>query len=193
MRTYLKAFALCLVFALAACTNPQKTVETEPTKGKWTGYLDDIQRYAATHTKEEAMRYAIRKHIAWIIEHSPTRLRYHGEPLPEVRYATSEVMASLLGSQTRGIQLYGLYSYDHKVIYMLPGFKHDYLFSPFLVHEVGHFLQDINGLRDRYECYEAREGLPFALQYEWHREFVHGPFPYFYFKVHVLNERTRCT
>lgn len=113
------------------------------------------------------------EHIEWITANSP--LEYNGEPLPTVKYVSQGILQVMgYGDQAVARAEYEgktlptvLASYNDFVIYL----KDDGAFTDMpwvIVHELVHYLQDVNGTTD--DCVPANEPQAYLLHDLWQKE-----------------------
>lgn len=125
-----------------------------------------------SHADERLLPY-----INWLTENSA--LEYNGEPLPEVagiNYAILEIMAhgerAVAAAEKEGRELFPVHGvYDHfKKKILFPEDVDPWTDEDTMVHELVHYLQDINGTLD--ECAGNNEKEAYTLHWKWVEE--HG-------------------
>lgn len=120
-------------------------------------------------------------YIDWIVANSD--YQYNGEPLPEVQYHSPAMLLVLgYGEETVAQAEYrnsylppilGLYNHDDNVM-MLPKGNEvgDFEIAHIVVHELVHYLQDINDFDDK-GCIQNREPEAYRLHEQWMDEHDH--------------------
>jgi len=130
-------------------------------------------------------------HIAWLVANS--EFEYNGETYPSVSYhSTEDLQIIAYGSDRiaeaesigRSIpEIKALYNHETNSLLFLEGMditadKTAYI----VVHELVHFLQNINGVTAQTECITRLEKRAYDLQAEWQEVHNHpGPYPNFLF------------
>lgn len=122
----------------------------------------------------------IQKYLNWIVENSD--FEYNGEPLPVIGFKDkdilkiyaygSETVAKSERENTKLRNILALYIHDNDTILIsndinLNKFENHYI----IVHELVHYLQDINGYYETVECQPLLEKDAYILQEKWMREF----------------------
>lgn len=116
--------------------------------------------------------------IDYITEHSD--LSYNGEALPFIEMQSMEeaceAMYAKPYSETESwCQLGGYYNHNLKTIYLVDeiteGYNSDKYYDMVILHELVHYLQDINGRYDEVQCKAKLEVLAYRLQEQYMREF----------------------
>lgn len=124
-------------------------------------------------------------YIQWIVDHS--ELEYNGEPLPTIRVVTEQqIVIMAYGEETvttannRGRSLPGIVAlYDHEFNQLIvPDTLDlaDWNNHHVIVHELVHYLQDINGyyqLPEFVVCRVGLEELAYNLHVQWMDEVDH--------------------
>ena len=118
----------------------------------------------------------ILKYIDWIVENS--ELEYSGQPLPTVSTMSFEQMMRMAYTDEvyeSGRELAPVSAiYDHHNNQIVVPDTTDifaYINHQILVHELVHYLQDINGITD--DCLGRLEFPAYELQAKWQDEFNH--------------------
>lgn len=122
----------------------------------------------------------IKKYINWIIKNS--KFDYNNEPLPDIKFLDKELLKIyayggevVARSERENFELQNiiaLYLHEKDMIYV----SKDIDFSDFynhhiIVHELVHYLQDINGYYENTECQKLLEKDAYRIQEKWMREF----------------------
>lgn len=122
----------------------------------------------------------MQEYISWIVENSD--FEYNGEPLPDINFKDKDILKiyayggeTVARSERENIELQNilaLYIHDNDTILIsknkdLNRFENHHI----LIHELVHYLQDINGYYDKIECQPLLEKDAYRLQEKWMREF----------------------
>lgn len=120
------------------------------------------------------------KHIQYITEVST--LKYNGEPLPKVKFIKPALLQIFYHGELKVAQsertgeglpvVTGLYDPQRKTLYVSEQFEENgQSDDPTLVHELVHYLQDINGITESYgDKTQCLEGLAYDIQATWQYE-----------------------
>lgn len=122
------------------------------------------------------------KHISWITERSDN-LEYNGEPLPEVKtiptyylhvwmYGQDTVDEIEAKENVSSPKIMGVYHHERDTILVPDEFDpHSEWYSPTLLHELVHYLQDINGTMN--DCPGMSEREAYDMSNAWIVEIGH--------------------
>jgi hypothetical protein len=150
---------LWLFLVLSACG-----VRPEPSSN--TKYLSSIAPYVATESPEQLMHRALITHLSWIVNRYPGVYSWDGVSVPRVVYLDPDDIGRLnfSGGEAQPIALYVPLV---QVIVLPKHFTHARFHSSWLVHELVHYLQDINGRMARSPCPSRIEAEAYTIEYEW--------------------------
>jgi len=126
--------------------------------------------------------WLMRVHIEWITQNS--ELTYHGEPLPTMYLVSDEELwYTVYGRARTDAERESNFAvnaiYDHTTRSVLVPESYDLMdgtTAHFLVHELVHYLQDINGVLDT-ECVSNNEALAYDLHHDWMEQYQTGGEP----------------
>lgn len=115
--------------------------------------------------------------LLWIgAASNATELEYNGQPLPTVGYGTHKELVRMARGKDADPKNYDLQAvYDHKTnkIWLRVGLDTTKERTrAVLVHELVHYLQDVNGTLEKRPCMAANELLAYDLDGEYRRS--HG-------------------
>jgi len=129
------------------------------------------------------------KHIKWLVENS--EFEYNGETYPSIDYYESEELQTIAYGKEKientdsGSlpKIKALYDHRDNTLMFTKGMDiTEYKTAYIVVHELVHFLQNINGITENTECIQSLEEPAYKLQAEWQRQHDHpGPYPNFLF------------
>ena len=136
----------------------------------------------ASAANAQNIDWLMRIHLDWITSHSD--LEYNGEPLPTVYFVPeNELWYTVYGrakteaEEAGNFAVNALYDFDTRSV-LLPETYNlaDGTTAHFLLHELVHYLQDINGVLDR-ECGSNNEALAYDLHHDWMEQYQTGGEP----------------
>jgi len=131
------------------------------------------------------------EYIIWLTENS--EFEYNGEAYPSITYYSSQDLQTLAygvdrikeaESEGRSIpKIKALYDHRNNRLLFLKGMDIRADETAYIVvHELVHFLQNINGITEQTECLPSLEKRAYTLQAKWQEAHNHsGPYPNFLF------------
>jgi hypothetical protein len=131
------------------------------------------------------------EHIEWLVENS--EFEYNGETYPAVSYHSTEDLQIIAYGADRIEEaeilertmpkIKALYNHKDNRLMFTEGMDIAAEETAYIVvHELVHFLQNINDVTAQTDCIPSLEEPAYKLQAEWQREHDHpGPYPNFLF------------
>lgn len=123
----------------------------------------------------------IKEYLNWILENS--EFEYNDEKLPIIKFLDSELLkiyaygGEVVARSERGENfelqnILALYLYEKDTIFVssdidLTDFRNHHI----IIHELVHYLQDINGYYETVNCQKLLEKDAYHIQEKWMREF----------------------
>lgn len=122
----------------------------------------------------------IENYLNWIVENS--EFEYNNEPFPEIKLLDSEILQIyayggevVARSERENFELQNilaLYLYEKDTIFISNDIDLNYFRNHhIIIHELVHYLQDINGYYEKVSCQKLLEKDAYRIQEKWMREF----------------------
>ena len=112
--------------------------------------------------------------IGWVTEN--TDYKYNNEPLPEVLFVTPEDLNILYYGHFKedSTEIYGIYDYRIDTMFLRKDFDVNKQ-KDILLHELIHYMQDINGTLNEDSCKGDNEFEAYSLTADWQEEYNYTP------------------
>ena len=135
--------------------------------------------------------------IDYITENS--ELEYNNQPLPEIHRVSQQEMAlryyaldpampqSEIPKKVRNLELYGLYDFHNNILFLPENLAvWSWPYRYIIVHEMVHYLQNMNGHFDGLSCVSTLEPEAYKIMGQWQDDHNHDSPRANAFIVHIM-------